>query len=78
MVPQTSPLLVPTAPVPVPSQVGGIVGDDYKMTHSRFDDAVATGTCVALAGLIRLDRVDYVIAESTKDIRCVGGLVAGG
>ena len=44
--------------MPVPAQVGGVVGDDDEVADAGLDDLVAAGTQVALGGLVRLDPPD--------------------
>jgi hypothetical protein len=56
-------LLVPTATVPVSPEVGGVVRHDNEMSNANLDDSITTRTRVALACLIRLNRVHRMLFE---------------
>ena len=61
--------------MPVPTQVGGFGRHDDDMTNAYLDDAVATRAHIALACLIRLDRLDEFGSERCAGIvECPGGV----
>jgi hypothetical protein len=52
----TAEILVPAAVMPVPTQIGSMVGDDHQMKRARRNRPVAAGTEVGLPRRIWLDR----------------------
>ena len=77
MMAETPALLVPASTVPVAPEIGGVLRYDDEMSHTDLDRIVTTGAHVALACLIRLDRMHNVLAELTKEPSLVVCEVAG-
>lgn len=49
--------------MPVASEIGCVFGEHDKMADAGINAASTAGTCVDLAGLIRLDGLDHQRAE---------------
>ena len=60
---ETALILEPTAPVPVPPQVGGEARHDHDMPDAGLDPRIAAGANICFAGLVGLNRVDRCIVE---------------
>jgi hypothetical protein len=59
LAPSAAPVpVVPTCAVPVPAQVGRLVGDDHQMADADIDLLVAAGAEVALRRLERMNHPD--------------------
>lgn len=67
MVTPAAPLLVPAPSVPVASQVRRRCRNDDEMSYTGFNSGVASGTDIALARLVRLNWMNYVIVEITEE-----------
>jgi len=64
---ETSAFLVPTTPVPVSSEIRGVLRYDDEMAHANLDDTVTPGAQVRLSCLIRLNRMHNGVFECAKD-----------
>lgn len=69
MIAEAAAFLVPTATVPVTSEVWRIRRDDDKMTNANLDRALAAGTHVGFARLVWLYWVHRMVIECTMDFR---------
>jgi hypothetical protein len=67
VVTETTTLLVPATTVPMAPEIRCVFGNDDKVPNANVDDALATRAHVALACLIRLDRVHHVLAEPAQE-----------
>jgi len=45
----------PASPVPMTTQVGVVVGDDYEVSLARFDEPLTSRTHIPLPGCVGLD-----------------------
>ncbi len=54
---------MPARPMPVTAQVRVVFGNDDQVPFSDRDESMASGTEVALAGGITLDRDDDLVVE---------------
>jgi hypothetical protein len=68
MVSKAPALLVPATPVPVTPKVGSIVWHDNKVSDANFDEALTARAHVALACLIRLDRMHRIPTEPAQEL----------
>jgi len=64
VVAEAAPFLVPTSPVPVPSQIRSILGNDDEMSDAGCDGARTSRAHVRLFRLVRLDRVHDLVIEA--------------
>ena len=67
MIAEAAAFLVPTATVPVTSEVWRIRRDDDKMTNADLDGALAAGAHVGFARLVWLYGVHRMVIEGTMD-----------
>jgi len=78
MVSKAPALFVPATSVPVAPKVGSIVWHDNKMSNANFDEALTAGAHVALACLVRLDRMHDVPVEAILHLRRIIAVATGG
>lgn len=78
MVSKAPALLVPATSVPVAPKIGSIVWHDNKVSDANFDEALTAWTHVALACLVRLDRMHDVPVEAILHSRRIIAVATGG
>ena len=78
MVSEAPALLVPAPPVPVTPKVGSVVWHDNKVSDANFDEALTARAHVALACLVRLDRMHDVPVEAIVHLRRIIAGATGG
>jgi hypothetical protein len=77
MVSKAPALLVPTPSVPMTPQIRGIIGDNNKMSDTYLDEVLTTGAHIALACLVRLDRMHHVPIEAIQRSRRILAVTIG-
>ncbi len=69
MMAEATSFLVPTSTVPVAPEIGSGLRNDDQVANTDPDEALTTGTHVALACLVRLDRMHKMVFELTQESR---------
>lgn len=73
MVAKSAAFLVPTATVPMPSQIWSILRHDDEMSDARLNDRFASGAHIRFERLVRLHGMDNIVVEFPEDSQCIYG-----
>jgi hypothetical protein len=73
MMPASAAFLVPTATVPMASQIWGILRHNDEVPDTRLNHGLASRAHIRFARLIRLNRMDKLVIKLSEECERIDG-----